>query len=327
MSAIWGMLSLSNAKPLPSDIDNLMEHTYRNKCRIDRVEGLQSGNCYMGCGVQYFTREAVSEILPIYDAERKLFFTADCILDNRAELFSKLADATLPSDTPDGTLMYHAYIKWGIDCVKHFRGLFALAVYDKKLDALYLAADQTSSRCVYYYQTEDSVIFSSLIEPIRRVYPALTHSESYLCDFLTIPGLMPNLISTETPWENLFLINPGTYLRFSKGQKQEICYWTPAEPLQDCHCRTASECGTYFRSLYQDCVACALRTDGNVGISLSSGLDSASVGALAADLLAAKGQKLYTYTYVPFEEPIADGPSGNVYDETEDVKKIVAMHP
>ena len=322
MSAVWGYLSYTNtiSEALPAS----MEAPYKEKCKIDCYRNEKTANLYMGCGIQYITKEAQQEVLPIFDAENGIFFTADCILDNRDELISLLKAA---ATEPDGTLIYLAYKKWGIDCLKHFRGLFSMAIYEANTDTLYLAADQVSARCLYYYKTNDFVCFSTLLEPIRRVCPDISFNEYYLKDFLTAPGLMPNIVPTETPYEGVFKINPGCYMTVTRDKVTEHRYWSPFTKKKYRHL-TAKAYGKEFRALYTECVKDALRTDGEVGISMSSGLDSASVGALAATTLRENKKTLYSYTYVPYETPERDKRNKDyVHDETQDVMKIVDIHP
>ncbi len=322
MSAIWGYLSYTNT--INDSLPVAMEETYKAKCKIDCYRSQRTSDLYMACGLQYITKESRNEVLPIFDAENGICFTADCILDNRTELISLLAAD--PSE-PDGTLMFLAYKKWGMDCLKHFRGLFSMAVYDANAKTLFLAADQVSSRCLYYYKTKDFVCFSTLLDPLRNACPDIAFNEYYLKDFLTAPGLMPNIVSTETPYTGVLKINPGCYMTISPDAVTEHSYWTPFLHKKQRHL-TAKAYGKAFRSLYTECVKDALRTDGEVGISMSSGLDSASVGALAADLLAESNHALYSYTYVPYETPEQDKKNkDHVHDETNDVMKIVDIHP
>ena len=381
MSAIWGYLSYTNT--IPAEFSSLMEAPYRAKCNIDRYKGQRNDFLHLGCGIQYITQEAPHEVLPVFDAENGIYFTADCILDNREELISLLSDqvtatnsmlttitgSTFSDDTlassagttmsdstlttaPDGTLMYLGYKTWGIDCLKRFRGLFSLAVYDAKVQTLFLATDQTASRCLYYYKTGDSVCFSTLLDPIRDVCPELTYNELYLKDYLTAPGLMPNIVPTETPYAGVYKINPGCFVEITRDRVTEHSYYSPFEAKAHHkvlgnarkHCSAkhsgklsfgpfsnpsgnAKSYGKAFRALFTDCVKDALRTDSEVGISMSSGLDSAGVGALAAALLRKKDKSLYSYTYVPCMTPEPDKNKDNVHDETAGVLKIAEMHP
>lgn len=322
MSAIWGNLSFSGN--LPDNIDSLMRAPYETKCKIDRIESVTGDLCHFGCGIQYITKEAECEILPFHDTENDIFLTADCHLDNRGELLGELSptDDTLP----DGKLIHLSYLKWGIDCVKHLRGLFSLAILDVRNKTLYLASDHTSARCLYYYPTGKGVTFSTLLAPILALHKEIVPNDLYLMDYLAAPLLLPTVVVEETPYKGVYKLPPATILKFCSGTVTKTTYWTPAEPLPDCHCKSAKEYGSYFRTLLTDCVKDAIRTGGKVGIALSSGLDSSSVGTIAADLLREQNETLFAGTYIPYEEVPANT-THNIYNESEDVKSIIALHP
>lgn len=322
MSAIWGIVSYQNKSM--SNLDIIMQTPYREKCKIDAYHSEYYKNAYMGCGVQYITKESHKERLPIVDSEHHFILTADCIIDNRHELLEKLAltDASLA----DGELIYHAYLKWGIQCVKHLRGLYTIAVWDEDTKTLYLANDRVSARCLYYYRHEDTVLFSTLIAPILAVHPDIPFHEMYFMDYLAAPTIIPTVVVPETPYKGVYKLPQATILTITQTSIQQETYWTPAEPLPDCNCKTAEEYGQYFRKLMTECVSDAIRAEGQKGIALSSGLDSSTVGTIAADLIKSKQEDLLAYTYVPYEK-VKDNTKHKIYNETKDVHAIVAMHP
>jgi asparagine synthase (glutamine-hydrolysing) len=326
MSAIWGRISWVDNNDNAGIMPSVMRKPYENKCRLDDIREVSDSGLYMGCGIQYITKEAVFEKLPIYDKEAGCCFTADCLLDNRDELIDKLGISG--GDIADGSLMYMAYKKWGMKCLGHFRGLFSMAVYDIGKRKLYLATDQFSYRSLYYYFDKGKeLVFSTLIEPIRKKCQGIGYNDDYIKDFVLAPGLMPNISASETPYKGVFMLNPGTWLECDMNRVEEHVYFDASKTGTDYNCHNAREYGAYFRKLYGNCVCDALRTSGKVGIAMSSGLDSASVGALAATSLAADDKKLMTYTYIPFEQGAVDKNRNHVLDEQRDVMKLVDMYP
>ncbi len=322
MSAIWGTIDFKNTTD--SSVNRKITDYYNTTCKIDHIHSIIEQNFYFGCGVQNLTAEAASENLPYSAADKGYCLTADAILDNRAELMDRLCinDTTIP----DGTLICLAYENWGLDMVKYLRGLFSIAIYDVTYNTAYLIADQMSSRCLYYYHINGSLSFSTLATPLRLMHHDININDFYIKDFLTAPGLMPNIISSDTPFKNVHMLNPGTYIKVTADSIEETHYWTPASPI-DCNCSSPSEYSSYFRGLYEQCVRDALRTDGKTGIAMSSGLDSATVGTIAAKILAERGSNLYSFTYIPFEEPATDRNKNNVHNEMESVKMIHKMYP
>lgn len=327
MSAIWGFYSFKSV--INENIAETMTSSYERRCKIDRYSSVLTDKLYSACGIQYVTKEAEFEQLPINDEVNHIVFNADAILDNREELLSelKINDAA----TPDGTIMYRAYLKWGIDCLHHFLGLFSIAVYDGREDCLYLASDYCSQRVLNYKRTSEGVYFSTLIDPIRNMCPDVKINDDYVLDFINAPGMMPNLSGEETAFAGIFKLEPGTYFKFTPEKTEKIRYFTldNTNPLfqKDIPVHTGSlkNYGIEFVELYKKCVGSALRTSDNLGISMSSGLDSASVSVLAADMLKEENKNLYAYTYVPYGEYA--NTKNIINDEAEDVKKIVGMHP
>ena len=330
MSAIWGSVSISEQYNSTNIVDNCgkqrkMYESLRNYT-FDNI-GIKciSENTFMGCGTQFLTIYSGNEKLPVID--ENIIFNTDCVIDNRDELLNKLnlTDNTMA----DSTIMYYAYRKWGIDCVKYIRGLFSLAVYEINRQILYLAADPLSARCLYYIRNNDTITFSTLLKPIAAIENSLKRNDLYFKDFLTAPGLMPNISPYETPYCNVYKMLPGTYIKFTKDSTQKIKYY---DITQNAHIDmpakyTPAVCGKLFRSILESAVNDAVKCSKNkVAVSLSSGLDSASVGVLAADELKKHNKSLNAYTYVPYMKNSQKTQKNDVIDETEDVMKIVSMH-
>ena len=71
MAAIWGILSHSESNIQPELSVSMKKRM--GKYKIDRIDDLLSDKFYFACGHQYFTPEAVHEILPYHDKERNIF--------------------------------------------------------------------------------------------------------------------------------------------------------------------------------------------------------------------------------------------------------------
>ena len=326
MSAIWGKIVFQGTPE--NNTGTIMCSPYRDKCRLDRIEELTGDRYYIGAGIQYITPEAKLEKQPVETETggHRMVFAADCMLDNREELYAELRPRSALGELADGELMRQAWIRWGTEALTRMRGIYSLAAYDLTDNRVVLAVDPTSSRCLYYSITEDGVLFSSLIEPILKARKENGYHIPYWKDYLVAPGLMPNLSARETPYQEIYKVEAGTFVTMEPGEMTITEYSSPADPAGRVVCRNASAYGAYFRQLYEDCVGCVLRSEQETGIALSSGLDSATVGALAADRLNARGQQLNAYTYVPCESVEADRGGHTIYDETEPVKELVALH-
>ncbi len=339
MSAIYGRVGRTKAQ----GFTDLFENEYEKKCKIDAYShSEQDGSLYATFGecLQYITQESINEKLPI--AGKDLLFTADLILDNRDYVIARL-ESSLDKDElaaeADGSLVFRLLEKEPKEAAKHLLGMFAYAVYNETERSLTLTADPVASRCLYYYYDNNQVVFSTILAPLIKWCPSIEFSEEYLKDYLGAPGLMPNILSDISPFKNIYMLNPGSRVEFlftdSEVQRHEEFYldWSTGRGITDgaigsfTHRKSPDDYLKDFRKIYSDCVKSACRTKDNVAISLSSGFDSSSVGALAAITLQESHKNLYTFTYVPFEKPATDHNTNNIHDESKPVKEIGAMYP
>lgn len=330
MSAIWGKIKYTGT--LETDVAGKMATPYREKCSLDAINELRKENCYIGAGIQWVTPEARLERMPVEtesDAAH-FIFAADCILDNREEIYELLRDCDSIEQMADGELIRRTLAMFGVEGIARLRGIFSIVYYDVRNAEVILATDPTSGRCLYYYADADGVVFSSLLEPMRNVLGNPEFNEAYLEDYLVAPGLMPNLVADETPYRGIYKLEAGTYVTIgAKGvTKTEYCSFETDWEVQKSKKnkrRKPKEYLAEFRELYETCVSTVLRDRAHIGIALSSGFDSASVGAIAADNLKRDGNRLRAYTYVPYEQvPQHDG--HNINDETPYVQDLVSMH-
>lgn len=361
MSAIWGFISFEDDKVKLKDrtdsCRSRMQEPYR-ECAIDRVEEISFGNGFFACGIQYFTKEAVSEKLPIRDEKRRLVFTGDIILNAREELIkelkselsetaiTELADVVLKEKAPatpdllerwpDGALSYAAYILWGKSFVDHIQGLFAIAVYDIGSGRFSLFTDHMGCRCIYYSVCGKELFFSSLCRPIIDSMPSeyFGISEKFIAgaEYSSTPAML--LFPGLSPFENVYQLVRGHYLEAEAAngefEAKVAEYYNPARnaiqrmKLQIPDDNPDRYFRQIFRNTFNECVSDAIRCKGNVAATISSGLDSTSVAGVAASILDLRNEKLYGFTSVPLKDYVNNLDEGDVPDESEGVKLFCA---
>jgi len=64
------------------------------------------------------------------------------------------------SDT-DTEVILAAYLEWGSDAFKRFNGMWAIALYDPRIQQLTLCRDRFGVKPLYYYFEGESLIFCS----------------------------------------------------------------------------------------------------------------------------------------------------------------------
>ncbi|MBR3579574.1 MAG: hypothetical protein IKN95_01080 [Lachnospiraceae bacterium] len=312
MSAIWGCIKLDTNAIIPENALSKMKETYETKCKIDRIEYISFEEGFFACGIQYVTPLAYKEHLPCKN-DSGLYFTADCIIDN--------GDRSIP----DGEYLFKQFSEKGPDCLKEILGAYAIAAWNEKEKILYLGTDPLASRCLYYYIRDGILAFSTLIEPIRLIFPDIELNENYIKDFLVAPTLIPNIVASESAYLGIKKIIQGEYVVFNADSDKAVKYFDPKVYNKGMHLRTIKEVDRTFRTLYEKCVGDQIRNE-ITGVAMSSGLDSSSIAVLAANKIKKeKHGRLLAYTYVPRIK--IESSQGFITDETAEVMEIVKQNP
>lgn len=287
---------------------------YRDGAPVDRelLETMRSRMAYWGpdgsqilcrdsVGFGQFmlfnTPESLNERLPRYATEDGLLFTCEARIDNRQELFSALS---VPfderNDMPDSELILRAYRKWGLDCPDYLLGDWSFAIWDEKKKHLFLARDHRGSTALYYYLDHKIFAFASSIKALL-VLPGLNLqiNELYLAQKLVS---WPPDPPENTIYEGIKRLLDAHCLLITSEQVKVWRYWF-MENTPELRQKSRQEYIEGFLEHYREAVRCRLRSYRPVCAQLSSGLDSGSVVALAAEELRGQGKRLQAYTSVP----------------------------
>jgi len=285
MSAILGVISNKNDS---TDTFKNQMMTF-DKYKFDRIDYRACKNTHFACFHQEVTEESVNEILPFYDEESQCFITADAILDNREELCN-LLNLKLSNKLTDSKLILESYRKWGYDCPKYLYGDFAFAIYNSKIDELIIAKDQLGKRSLYYSYDEHGISFSTIMEPLIN---GKVINKNYAQRFLAIGYIMDDIQGHETIYNNVYHVKPAHIMIYRNGDFKERKYWTLNRKKI---VSSIEEQVKQAKQIFEEAVKCRLRTNGDVGVLLSGGLDSSAVACVAAPILNKSGKNLNSYT-------------------------------
>jgi asparagine synthase (glutamine-hydrolysing) len=192
-------------------------------------------------------------------------------IELRAELGSE--NFVTSSDTE---VILHAYRKWGVDCVNHFRGMFAFALWDEANQVLFCARDRFGIKPFYYTIVGNVFYFASevkaLLPFIERIQTDLEGFKDYLAFQLCLAG--------KTLFKGIHELLPGHTLRIINGSVEVKRYWEVYYNLDFDH--TSKYFEEKLRALLSESVCLHLRSDVPVGAYLSGGLDSSIVASLGS---------------------------------------------
>ena len=257
MSAICGAVSL-NGKKIGAKECSILKSAFSD-CVIDRWEEIKEDDIYMGCGIQYFTKEAVSEQLPIKAQE--FFFDADVILDNRKALLKRLHFEEQDAVT-DGRLLYLMLQKYGESCQNDLLGAYAAVWYDRRKKEVTVLADAVGYRYVYYLIRDDVFYYSSLMRPLEELCGELKINERWVADYIGQDNLNAFTEAEETPVLGIYRTAPAGFLKITQKDIKKRCYWQPYQKKKKTVYKSDKEYKKHFLDLYRECTACLLRSPG-----------------------------------------------------------------
>ena len=104
---------------------------------------------------------------PMHSPDKRVSLVFNGEIYNFKELREELSEYPFVS-TCDTEIIIAAYLKWGIKCVSRLKGMFAIALYDRESDTLYLIRDRIGKKPLYYHRKTDGLIFASELKPIME---------------------------------------------------------------------------------------------------------------------------------------------------------------
>jgi len=183
----------------------------------------------------------------------------------------------------DTEVVLRAYLQWGVECAPRLVGMFAFAVWDARTRELVLIRDRFGVYPLYYHYAEaGGVVFAS--EPKA----VLAHPD--VPAVVDLDGLREMLSFAPTPGRSVYRglaeVRPGHVLRFTGSAVRSTCYWrlTARPHLDDLPTTIAT-----VRELLERSVAEQVVSDVPICTTLSGGLDSSTIAALAARAVRARG--------------------------------------
>lgn len=244
---------------------------------------------------------------------------ADLRLDNRRELARALS---VPDrlDVADSAIVLAAYERWGPDCLDRLVGAYAIAVVDRRRGAVLLARDHIGTRPLVIHERRGVVAFASNALSLTG-FEGVGHR----LDEERAKEVVALLYRSERTFvDGVRWVAPGGSVWIDTGGAHHRLWWDP-DPDEVVDLGSSAAHAEALRAVFDEAVASQLRTTGRVGAHASGGLDSTSVAATAARLLAPEPLRTYTSVPPPGESPpVRDGWTA---DESPLVRDLAARYP
>jgi asparagine synthase (glutamine-hydrolysing) len=246
---------------------------------------------------------------PVYDDSDRYFLCYNGEVYNYLELRDELeALGYVFSSLSDTEVVLHAWQAWGPECLARFNGAFAFSLYDRRNEKLYLARDRYGKRPLYYARHGSNIIFASEMKSFLAV-------EEF--SFELDPKQLASILTLWTPiadqsgFKGVLQVPHGCYATVSDSKIVIDRYHQP-DFLTDCVVSSERDAVERIQHTLRHAVELRLRSDVEVGMYLSGGLDS----SILASILAEKVRGFRTYS-VGFEDA--------EFDETLDQNRMVSL--
>jgi asparagine synthase (glutamine-hydrolysing) len=231
---------------------------------------------------------------PIHNQDRTAWIVFNGEIYNYRELRADLEKLGHKFYTNSDTeAIIHAYDRYGADCPKHLRGMFAFAIWDERTQELFLARDRVGKKPLLYAQLNGEFLFASEFSSLL-LHPKVSRDVDmraldYYLSFMCVPAPL-------TAYRSIKKLEPGHSLRWRKGEMKIERYWQP-DFSQKVDISEA-EAGERTIEILRDAVRVRLMSEVPLGAFLSGGIDSSAVVALMSE---ESSERVKTFS-IGFEE-------------------------
>lgn len=214
--------------------------------------------------------------MPNEDGSLQIVFNGEIynFLELRAELSERGYQFKSHTDTE---VVLNGYHCWGEQVFRRLRGMFAMALWDRRDETLVLARDRVGKKPLFYAWHGDVFLFGSEIKSIL-VWPGFKREPEYeaIHHYLTLQYI-------PAPWSAFKGVkkfpNASYMLITREGRTATQKYWALPAPSHARH-RPLPELKEELLALLDDAVRLRMIADVPLGAFLSGGVDSSAVVAM-----------------------------------------------
>jgi asparagine synthase (glutamine-hydrolysing) len=295
INGILGTSGLDNPKAVVQRMNDRLAHRGPDAQGVAELDDLVLGHRRLSI---IDLDEAANQPFTSYDGALTLVYNGE--IYNYRELREQLG--SYPFNTHSDTeVVLAAYRKWGVDCLHHFNGMFAFALWDNESKQLLLARDRMGIKPLYYTWQGHRLIFSSEVRSLlaSELIPRKLDRHA-LVDYLRYQTVH----APRTLVENLEVLQPGHRIIVADGETRHERWWNMADQVQPVFA-PRNELLKETRRLLTSSVELRMRADVPFGAFLSGGIDSSAVVGLMAEV---SEQPVSTFSVTFNEREFSEAP-------------------
>ncbi|MDO4294394.1 MAG: asparagine synthase (glutamine-hydrolyzing) [Eubacteriales bacterium] len=254
---------------------------------------------------------------PMHAADGRVSLVYNGEIYNFRELREELSDYPFRSQC-DTEVILAAYERWGMACLERFNGMFAIALFDRESQELYLVRDRIGKKPLYYWLDGENLVFGS---ELKAIMACPGFSGRINRDVLPVYLYQQYIPEPDTVFKDVRKVRPGEVVRFAvrpsghspaamdkpaaadglvaadgpaaadelsamSGHLSSFRYWSVAERYREGISDPVTDYGqakAELKALLQKSVRRRMIADVPLGTFLSGGYDSSLVTALAQE--------------------------------------------
>jgi asparagine synthase (glutamine-hydrolysing) len=223
---------------------------------------------------------------PMASADGTVWITYNGEIYNFAEIRKNLESLGYPfRSRSDTEVIVNGWHAWGPKIFSRLRGMFALALWDRRSQCLILARDRLGKKPLYYAPSDTGFLFGSEIKALLA-WPGLSRRAdlSAVDHYLTL-GYVP---APQTAFSGIRKLPAAHYLIVERRvdgsfvAPELVRYWRLPEPRAARRHRRAADLQRELVAQLEEAVRMRLISDVPLGAFLSGGVDSSAVVAMMA---------------------------------------------
>lgn len=219
---------------------------------------------------------------PMHSANGRISVVYNGEIYNFQEMKEELKDYPFRS-TCDTEVIIAAYLKWGIDCISRLNGMFAICIFDREDDTVYLVRDRIGKKPLYYELSDGNLIFGSELKPLmaREGFQKRIRK-----DVLSRYLFQQYINAPDSIFEQVYKLEPGGILQFHYGEVKTWKYWDIKNVYHEMRKNSVTDyeqAKSELKALLQKAVKSRMIADVPLGAFLSGGYDSSLMTAMAQE--------------------------------------------
>jgi asparagine synthase (glutamine-hydrolysing) len=281
------------------------------------------GNAAFVFCLHRLTPEDVFEHQPLL-LGNALVMLFDGRIDNRSELSEALGiTASELHSMPDSMMALRLFDRWGERAFERIVGDFAIIVMDPRDGQLICARDHMGLRVLHYHRSAKRFAVATSPDALFALgwVPRILNKDK-VGDTLVHRGLD----GETTYYQEIFRVLPGCIVGVRDGKFSKDRFWDP-QTIADVRFKSDHDYVEALQERLDAAVKAQLRSNRVPCATITGGLDSSTIAVIAADMLAANGNRLNTFTAVPEAGFTLEDRDGMYFDETPYVRRIAEGNP